>query len=437
MGIVNSKKKNYVDTSAFGYVYLHTDKKAYFGGEIVTGQIHLDIYTQFPGTDLYLRFKGKEEGHVVVTVTRGSGDHERSEDELRSEKLLIYNNNIRVHSFDRKLEAGQYTIPFTFLLPTHLPCTFYQEGPRYLGRIAYCLEAYVPSDSQPNVMMRSKQELILREPPMNPMMKVEGFSQEKKSQLKNWLCCSGGESLLRVRFEKNCYFFGEKAQVLLQLDNTNSKLDILGIKFALVQKVTVRAKGNSGGGNVDKIKRSISGIRAYQDSGFRTISMDLHSSQSYNYKSAKARGLLSHLTSITSHTGSMNAQTNSRLVTSHFTLAVTSYVGEYLSTAPAIEVPVHLTFPELENPSIEPPKIWNPQKVDTKNLVFAPHISQANNLAINYQGGGMNMNNNQMGKEYAKGQTVGGDTKGNYQPPMQYGQGMNNQQQYGANYYSK
>jgi len=239
MGATQSTTSKKPKTGQFGHIYVHTDKKEYFMNETVTGQIHLNIYKDFPGNTLYLRLYGKEIARIVVKVNTNSNsdsNNDHYDDVLRSSKNIVMDKVATFHTFDQQLEKGQYTIAFSFLLPPRLPCyNFYQEGPKYLGSIAYYIEAFVPARVHKDVKLRSKQIVFLKETPRDYAIPPNGIIKEVKTNLTEYMCCSRGSSILKVKFDKNCYKFGETAQATIQLRNTMSQFDMNNITFSFLQ----------------------------------------------------------------------------------------------------------------------------------------------------------------------------------------------------------
>jgi len=171
------KKK--VDTSMFGHVYLHTDQTEMYGGETITGNIHLNILQDFPGNKIHLELKGKETAHLVIhnRIERPDQNFKPptgrfrttnmtrtdSFDFLFSTDKAFLNENVIVYEFPQEISPGQYTIPFAFCFPSNLPGSFCQDGHRHLARVRYTLKAYIPSNLEKDTSMSSKQTIIVRE----------------------------------------------------------------------------------------------------------------------------------------------------------------------------------------------------------------------------------------------------------------------------------
>ena len=130
MGSSSSKGKNHQDASKYGDLYLQTDKSTYFAGETVTGHIYLNLLQPYPGSQLCLKLKGNEASHIVKRVKRG--DHYYNH--KYSEKSETVRETSPVYTFDA-LMPGQFTIPFSFMIPAKLPPSFFQQGFRYLAYI--------------------------------------------------------------------------------------------------------------------------------------------------------------------------------------------------------------------------------------------------------------------------------------------------------------
>ena len=94
----------------YGGLFIITDKPFYYPGENVTGKIYVNLHTQFPGNELFIKVKG--EGIIYIirenvrfsvyrTVTTGSGKNRRTrrvEDFYRGNKT-IFRNKIPIYKF--------------------------------------------------------------------------------------------------------------------------------------------------------------------------------------------------------------------------------------------------------------------------------------------------------------------------------------------------
>ncbi len=138
MGSSSSKGKKYQDTSKYGDLYFQLENSVYQPGETVSGTIFLNLTSAYPGNQLFLKFKGEEAVYTVTTSSHYSSftHHTSTTHYLNSDENDIIQKTIPVHSW-KELSPGQFSIPFSFLLPPDLPGSFQQKGERYLAFIKY------------------------------------------------------------------------------------------------------------------------------------------------------------------------------------------------------------------------------------------------------------------------------------------------------------
>jgi hypothetical protein len=114
------------------------DKLQYNEGEMVSGTIYLNVISQLPYNILELQLVEEE----YVHWTEGSG---KSKSTYRK-KLKNYDYKMLIKQFDNNfLNQGHFAFPFEFLLPAHLPGSYFQSNWRY---IKYSLSAILSSASK-------------------------------------------------------------------------------------------------------------------------------------------------------------------------------------------------------------------------------------------------------------------------------------------------
>jgi len=159
---------------------------------------------------------------------------------LESKKII--NHAQVVHSWE-ELSPGQFSFPFSFLIPTveptmmfdDLPTSFYQQGPGYLAFIEYQIEAYIPTFGGKSPKMKYKQPLRIRQrEKLNP----EKLSLQNNTALVTCHDCDGcqckaGSITLKAKLQKNHYLPGEIAEVLVEVRDFNTKLRPDKITFSL------------------------------------------------------------------------------------------------------------------------------------------------------------------------------------------------------------
>jgi hypothetical protein len=132
-----------------------------------------------------------------------------------------------------QLVPGDYSIPFSFIIPPDLPSSFQfidqhiWQKPK--GKVKYTIKAsMVNADFKE--LMRHKQVLILRE--MGDAFQ-QNISYTDENNISTWCCMSQGFSRVTTTFEKNIFEPHENCKALVNVDNSQCNLQIQGIRLAL------------------------------------------------------------------------------------------------------------------------------------------------------------------------------------------------------------
>ena len=107
-----------------GYIYVKTDKPFYYPGSKVYGKIYIRTEVALDASFLEIKVKGKEKASFVRTETYQDGDQSRTRHikEKLHRKILEFKGTC--FTFQQPyLNPGDYTIPFEFDLPAHLPAS--------------------------------------------------------------------------------------------------------------------------------------------------------------------------------------------------------------------------------------------------------------------------------------------------------------------------
>ena len=135
-------------------------------------------------TRFYTEFEGEgEERHAV----------EKSEKMKQAKKFLSYKQV--VWQSPPQIAPGDYTIQFSFVLPSKLPSSFMfkpnkhdREAPK--AKVKYFCKAVLVCEGED---MRHKAVLIIREKATSLKQNIE---LDETSEIKTWGCCAQGTSKL-------------------------------------------------------------------------------------------------------------------------------------------------------------------------------------------------------------------------------------------------
>jgi len=266
---------------------------------------------------------------------------------------------------------GQYVLPFAFMLPANIPGSFHQRGNRYLADITYHLEAIMePFDRKHTPRLKYRQNFVVKEPISSAL--VHGATSEITTQVTSCCCQAKGSNVLKVQFEKNYYTPGEIAQVIMQLDNTNCKINNTALSFALKQNLSITAAGRTITRNLVKVQRNLPGIPSGQASSQSFMALNLPPFVGEEYKKIKFYNLPTYLLEGQENNQIMSCSTKGRHIKSEFYLEASCPMDGCCSSTPTISLPLQIYFPEFQ-PMIAPtPQNWNPQVFDCVNVAFQP-----------------------------------------------------------------
>ncbi|CAI2372112.1 unnamed protein product [Moneuplotes crassus] len=235
MGITDSRSE-----FEAGHIILQTTKPYYAPGEEVTGNIYISLQNPFPGSNLQLVLKGKED--VGWTVRKKRGKH--SYTKHIEDKVEIVNFTAPIYTFmGGSVMPGQYSFPFKIVLPVDIPSNcFYtnKASQRSHGKVKYKLKAVLKSNDDKMKDMNFKQTLIIRQQPdIVPMSSAADYSDQVKTCC---CCCSSGVVTIQSQTDKTAYTPTETVKIIGNIDNSKCKRDIKKVKVQLVQSVQLNAR---------------------------------------------------------------------------------------------------------------------------------------------------------------------------------------------------
>ncbi|CAD8048083.1 unnamed protein product [Paramecium sonneborni] len=239
--------------SEYGAIAVRTEKPFYFAGDLVRGNIFLNICKAgYQGNIVQLTIKGKEK----VEWDERSGEDTRT---YRG-KNKFYIQTVPIYTFQNQVaQVGQYVFPFQFQLPLHLPGSFYSKNFDEFGSICYQVKAKF-STTQPNKpSIRNKQEFIVREPIKQMVISQQ---QERISNLKVCCCFEKGSSRIKSFCDKNHYLPGEQAQLTIEIDNQNCNLNIESFDIELEKVLVLKANSYTNKTKQKILTQRIPGIQA-------------------------------------------------------------------------------------------------------------------------------------------------------------------------------
>lgn len=155
-----------------GYLFVKTDRPYYYPGNVVYGKIYIRLECPMDAKNLEIKISGKEKASFLRRETEHY--HENGEQKTRQvtkkEKCFKQLIDVTAHcfAFGSRLMPGDYTVPFEFTIPAHLPASImyhnihHHDKPK--AHIKYNVKAIVHNHDR--TQLKYKQMLILHEPPV-------------------------------------------------------------------------------------------------------------------------------------------------------------------------------------------------------------------------------------------------------------------------------
>jgi hypothetical protein len=256
--------------SSFGGIFLKFDKPYYYPGDLVTGNVYLNMLNSFDtkGIELnveviehisFFHFAGETnvQKHYTPNTTYIRQEVQQNQRELvgqdnnngqtivnstqtrilrQNTKTLYRTSNLLNTWNGNKINIGQYAFPIKFGVPSNLPGSFEYYDGESSAYVKYIVTVKAYSRSGTNDMTYST-ILIVRQPP-------QVFSYPNNlSDTRNiteWCFFAKGSSTLNVSYPKNFYVPGETVQVMCNLNNTRCQLNAKCYKLQLVQRINLK-----------------------------------------------------------------------------------------------------------------------------------------------------------------------------------------------------
>lgn len=364
MGSSHPNGKNHKETAKFGEIYFKLDRMSYKPGDTVSGNIYVKLLQPYPGNKLYLRFKGKEHACLVFREKKTDFPHNY----IYHDKINIAGdwNGMMVYEWE-VMKAGELVIPFSFILPSNLPPSFYQEGWCYFAAVIYQLIVEIYPNDEKFPRFKYRQQMIIRE----DVEKIpSNLSHHLETKLTCCCCFPNGSNSLRVSLEKNCFVPGETVNISLEFLNSKSDVANKKIVVALKQRLFIKAYFNRKMlYTFTKIQKELKGVKSHDLKA--SLSIDLpqfltKEQVTVNIKTVQA----GDLTRLKENNNALTSTTKGSIMYSEYFFEISCPMEGCCSGTPKLEIPFGLCYPNTQVPVVTVPECWNPEIIPRVNLVF-------------------------------------------------------------------
>jgi hypothetical protein len=233
----NNQKKNRNGIVQF-------DQPFYYPGNFVTGTIFLNILDRFNSRGVELDIKCIEGVSVMENhqrqVTQDGKTEYITEQRLLKDKQTLFQNKNYLPNFQNNISIGQYAYPFSFVIPAHLPGSFEYYTDTTSAFIKYEVKVKILPFYEKEETVKFSTILVVRQ-----LSSFFNYPQNLTDTRKitTWCFFDQGIATLNVSYQKNYFAKDEIVQMQCNLDNTRCKIDSTTIRLNLIQKISLKIKG--------------------------------------------------------------------------------------------------------------------------------------------------------------------------------------------------
>lgn len=237
-------------------ILIHLNKTDFTGGEIIEGELEVQIDTAIPVRAVRVLLHGYEQSYWSRGSGRirssGTGRHRQTYSEtldLFREEMTLFGDppldaaalisdsvtGLFTSGHYHTLKPGNYRYPFSYTLPEHLPGDYDDEADR--SKIEYRVKGYL------DIPLKIDIEKTV------PLTVYENIEQSAEQALsasndKTFVFESTTAFEARITLDKNIYFPGDTANCRLRVVN-QSKKDVQAVAISLQKRESLHAQDSS------------------------------------------------------------------------------------------------------------------------------------------------------------------------------------------------
>lgn len=213
-------------------------------GSTISGNTYVNIVTPTNFSGVYLKVKGQENVYWVEhqtrtrTVYRDGKSHTETYtvDIPHVGKRRIFKTEYMILQGGQMLQ-GQYTVPFSFMIPSGIPGSFELSGVDYTCSVRYAVKAKVVIPGMLKSNLKHEAPLTVIQPP--PAFSTN-ISASATANVIIWCCFNRGQAQLGFHTDKDAFFTGEQVLVTASADN-RSKSELKRLTIKLRRSLTITA----------------------------------------------------------------------------------------------------------------------------------------------------------------------------------------------------
>jgi hypothetical protein len=225
---------------AYGHMIVQTSQQIYNPGSQISGSIYLRVTAPAPARQVLIEVKGTEKvGFVDFEYKTHEGRQERVEVKRKHERTIFMFTAPCFTFTVPQLQPGDYTIPFSFVMPPNLPSSLqfirHHMTAKPKAMVKYQIKGSLVDDHA-KVLMKHKQVLILRE--MGESFETN-ITRTDEHNITTWCCVNQGSSRITTNFEKNVMEPHDTCKAFINIDNSLCNLNMAHVSLSLEQEITM------------------------------------------------------------------------------------------------------------------------------------------------------------------------------------------------------
>ena len=213
-------------------------------GSTITGNAYVNIMTPTNFTGVYLKVKGHENVYWVEHQTRTRTVYRNGQSQTETYtvevphvgKRQIFKTEYMILQGGQMLQ-GQYTVPFSFMIPMGIPGSFELSGKDYSCSVRYAVKAKVAVPGMLKSDLKHQAPLTVIQPP--PAFSTN-ISANALANVITWCCVNRGQAQLAFQADKDAFYTGEQVFLTASADN-KSKSELKRLTIKLRRSLTITA----------------------------------------------------------------------------------------------------------------------------------------------------------------------------------------------------
>jgi Arrestin (or S-antigen), N-terminal domain/Arrestin (or S-antigen), C-terminal domain len=233
----NKPSKNY---NQCGNMAIQLESTSWLSGQELIGTVHIEAKERIGICTVFLILKGKEHTQWSVTRIVSSTDNDgnstsSTETDYYGADAVICNFKYPFFNFPDGLAPGGYSIPFSLMLPRNIPGTLYYKHGYDEAKITYKLHTKI--ETQTKQRLKGRAEITIGTPITSYHTDV---SVSRGARMKVCCCYDAGICKLRIAVPQDTYNPSQILKVNIEIDNSESQLDVLDLSARLYYTLRMR-----------------------------------------------------------------------------------------------------------------------------------------------------------------------------------------------------